>query len=108
RSFGSDTRWRRAPCPSPDAKSLAPALIARLVVGKGLAQILEDRSRILAGFADRGFPIGDHRFGGLPPGGELVGAERIDLLAGHGLDLAAAIRLEIRPWRRDSQRPIAG
>src|SRR4030088_310434 len=107
RSFGSDARWRRA-LPLARCKPLASALIARLVLGKGLAQILEDRTRILAGFADRGFPIGDHRFGGLSPGRELIGAERIDVLAGHGLDLAAAVRLEIRPWRRDSQRPIAG
>src|SRR5258708_37156169 len=109
RSFGSDARWRGAlPLPLARCKPLASALIARLVFGKGLAQILEDRTRILAGFADRGFPIGDHRFGGLPPGSELIGAERIDVLAGHGLALASAVRLEIRPWRRDSQRPIAG
>src|SRR6185369_9931081 len=85
-----------------------PALIGRLVVGEGLAQVVEDRLRILTSAANRGFPIAGDGLRRLSPGGKVIGAERIDILAGHRLDFFASARLEIGPWCRNLQRPVAG
>src|SRR6188508_3327492 len=64
--------------------------------------------RIAAGLLDVGRPGVDQRLGGLPPLGELLGRDRIDLMVGLRLNLGDAGVLELGPRSADLARPFGG
>ena len=79
--------------------------IQRIVLRQAVLQVLHDDRRIVARLLGVLGPFGVKRLGRLAPFGELLGRQRVELVALR-LDLVAAAGLEVGPWHRDLLGPF--